>query len=105
MSAGVFPQNELILANSDGDIHAYERGGGEVPGWPQTTGAVRPDHDDAPGFTSGAVDRGHEAVLATPAVGDIDRDGRPEVVVADLDRRVRVFAADGTLIRTLETDP
>ncbi len=95
-------ENELVIANSDGVIHAYERDGGEVAGWPQTTGAVRPDHAGAPGH---AIGWGHEAVLATPAVADLDRDGVPEVVVADLDRRVRVFAADGTLAHVMETDP
>ena len=98
-------QNELIVANSDGVIHAFERGGGEVPGWPVTTGALRPDHDGAAGYQPGGVDRGHEAVLATPAVVDLDRDGKPEVIVADLDRRVRIFASDGTLEHTLVTDP
>jgi hypothetical protein len=98
-------ENELVLANSDGVIHAFERGGGEAPGWPQTTGRVRPDHAGAPGLGPGGVDPGHEAVLATPAVIDLDRDGRPEVVVADLDRRVRIFAADGRLEQTLETNP
>jgi hypothetical protein len=98
-------ENELILANSDGEIHAYERGGGEAPGWPQTTGPVRPNHLGAAGLGPGGVDPGHEAVLGTPAVADLDRDGRPEVVVADLDRRVRIFAADGTLEHTLETNP
>ncbi|MEA2123799.1 MAG: hypothetical protein QOI80_581, partial [Solirubrobacteraceae bacterium] len=98
-------ENELIIANSDGEIHAFERAGGEVPGWPAHTPALRADHLGAPGWGSGGVDPGGEAVLATPAVGDIDGDGVPEVVVADLDRHVLVFDADGTLRRQLETDP
>ncbi|MEJ7892662.1 MAG: S8 family serine peptidase [Solirubrobacteraceae bacterium] len=97
-------ENELVVANSDGLVHVFERDGGEAAGaWPATTGAVRPNHDAAPGLGAGGVDSGHEAVLATPAVGDIDKDGTLEVVVADLNRRVRVFNHDGTLDRTLTT--
>lgn len=96
-------ENELVIANSDGEIHAFERGGGEAPGWPQTTGPVRSNHLAAPGWGAGGVDPGHEAVLATPAVADLDQDGTLEVVVADLDRRVRVFNHDGTLDETLTT--
>ncbi len=98
-------ENELILANSDGEIHAFERDGGEAAGWPVTTGPVRPNHLGATGLGAGAVDPRHEAVLATPAVVDLDRDGTLEVVVADLDRRVRIFGSDGTLRQTLETNP
>ncbi len=98
-------ENELVIANSDGIIHAFERAGGEAPGWPQTTGAVRPGHSGAPGYSAGGVARNHEAVLATPAVGDLDGDGTLEVVVADLDRHVRVFGSDGTLRHDLVTNP
>jgi hypothetical protein len=97
--------NELVLANSDGVIHVFERGGGQSPGWPRTTKPVRPNHAGAPGLGPDAVDPGHEAVLGTPAVGDIDRDGTLEIVVADLDRHVYVFEHDGTRSLDLETNP
>ena len=97
--------NELVVANSDGVIHVFERDGGEAAGWPRTTHAVRPNHVGAPGLGPGGVEPNHEAVLATPAVADLDRDGTLEIVVADLDRRVRVFEHDGTLRHELTTDP
>jgi hypothetical protein len=95
-------RNDLIVANSDGVVHAWGRDGAELPGFPVRT-------DDLPrqtsrGFTSGAVDRAAGAVLATPAAGDLDHDGALELVVADLEGKVYVFSATGTLERKLQTE-
>lgn len=98
-------RNELIVANSDGWVHAYRRDGSEVPGWPFHTDEL-PDHPDQPAFRSGEVQAGYGAVLATPAVGDLHHDGRMEVVVADMEGKVYVIdGATGKLERKMQTNP
>ncbi|MFP5373214.1 MAG: S8 family serine peptidase, partial [Actinomycetes bacterium] len=68
--------NELILANSDGLVYAFRRDGSQLDGFPVRTD-VLPLHPAARAFASGAVAPAHGAVLATPAVGDLDRDAVP----------------------------
>ena len=96
-------RNELIVANSDGELHAFRRDGSELPGYPAFTDRL-PEHDGAPAYESGKVEPGRGAVLATPAVGDLDRDGTLEVVLADLEDKIYVFdGATGARERRIQT--
>jgi hypothetical protein len=90
-------RNELIVATADGTVHAYRPDGSEAPGWPVRADAL-PLHTGGAAFASGAVspDASRGAFLASPAVGDLDRDGVPEVVAADYEGRVYAWNADGT---------
>jgi hypothetical protein len=88
-------RNELIIANSDGVIHAFRRDGSELPGFPAYTDQL-PLHMGQRAFASGEVAPSSGAVLATPAVGDLDRDGTLEIVVADMEGRVYVINSDGS---------
>lgn len=83
-------RNELVVANSDGLVHAFRRDGSELPGWPVRTDPL-PYHPAGRAFSSGEVAVPHGAVIASPAVADLDRDGTLEVVVADLEGKVYVF--------------
>ena len=97
-------QNELIIAGSDGIVHAYRRDLTEAPGWPARVDRV-PVHSGAPAFASGEVtDDARGAILGSVAVGDLDRDGLPEVVVNDLEGKVTAFRADGSRAFTQESD-
>jgi hypothetical protein len=83
-------RNELVVANSDGVVHAFERDGRDMKGWPAHTGPI-PMHPGSHAVRSREIRKAHGAVLASPAVGDLDRDGTLEVVVADMENRVYVF--------------
>jgi subtilase family protein len=98
-------RNELIVATADGTVHAHRSGGGEAPGWP-VRGDRLPLHTGGAAFQSGAVspDASRGAFLASPAVGDLDRDGVPEVVAADYEGRVYAWGADGTRRWTASTN-
>jgi hypothetical protein len=90
--------DDLILATGEGVVHAY-RGlsGDEVPGWPQHTDPLEL-HTTAPAFRSGAVPMpAYAAVLGTPVVGDLDRTGTMQVIAADIQGKLYVWNADGTL--------
>lgn len=83
-------RNELLVANSDGLVHAWRRDGSELPGYPFHTDAI-PMHAGSRAVSSGAIATAYGAVLGTPAVGDLDHDGTLEVVVADLESKVYVL--------------
>lgn len=76
--------DELILATSDGAVHVFEGPElREAPGWPAFTRPMEV-HVDSPAFRSGEVPIPRNPILGSPAVGDLDRDGLPEVVATDM---------------------
>src|SRR4051794_6559779 len=73
---------ELVFGTSDGIVHAYRRDGSELPGWP-AHGDAPPVHPGQAAMRSGAVPMPKGgAFLGSVAIGDLDRDGSPEVVGA-----------------------
>ena len=79
---------DVVVGGLDGRVHAYDADGAALPGWPAAAVVV-------PGTRS--------AVASSPAVGDIDGDGRHEVVVGtgslevpDQHGGVVVFEGDGS---------
>ncbi len=87
-------REELILATSEGEVHALRLDGSELPGWPVRTDPIEV-HAASAAFASGAVPIPDTPILGSPAIGDLDRDGRPEVVAADLKGQVYVWRATG----------
>jgi hypothetical protein len=77
---------EVLVATSGGEIHALGLSAG-VPGYPLRT-APPPEMADYAGseaYRSGAVEAdAGDGFIAGPAVGDLDGDGRPEVVGATM---------------------
>ena len=72
---------EILVGAADGKLYAWHADGTALAGWPVSVG-VEPDTT--------------YRILATPAVGDLDGDGHPEVVVPLTDGRLYAFNADGT---------
>jgi hypothetical protein len=90
--------DELIVATSNGDVHAFKSNGDEVAGWPVHTSDINA-HYGAPAFQSGEITTPiYAAALQSAAVGDIDRDGSLEVVVADYNGRVSAFNRHGQML-------
>ena len=64
------------------------------PGWPRTTdlGSARPMNMPIEGSTGTSGWSKH----SSPALADLDKDGRPEIVIGSLDGRVYAYDQDGT---------
>ncbi len=97
---------EIIYADDDGLLHAFNEDGSEVPGYPVQLGYLRgfdpadpANYLNAPAYASGAIptDDFGSSVPSGPAVGDLDGDGTLDIVVATAGGDVFAFhAADGT---------
>ena len=99
-------RNELVVATSDGDVHAFEPDGSELVGWPARVDRL-PLHTGDPngGYARGEADgSARDAILASPAAADLNHDGIPEVVVADLHGKVYAFDAGGQRLWEREID-
>ncbi len=87
--------DDLVIATADGSVHVLTGAGlEEATGWPVYTDLMEV-HSDSPAFRSGELPHPHAPILGTPAVGDLDRDGFPEVVAADLYGKVYVWDKSG----------
>jgi subtilisin family serine protease len=92
---------EIVFADGNGMLHAVQSNGRELQGFPVHTRRVRRlplatsdafDGDQA----NGEVPVSFAPVLGGTTVGDIDRDGVQEIVVAATDGRVYCWNADGS---------
>jgi len=94
-------KDEIVVATSDGLIHAYEANGSELPGWPvHTTPIPSAALPAAKAYSSSEITRPiYSASLRPPAIGDINRDGRLEVVVPDFAGRITAFDRFGKVLK------
>jgi Subtilase family/FG-GAP-like repeat len=90
------PGKDIVLATSDGLMRVYSGANGHMlPGWPQAMAPVEGADVKAAAAAIGPVRAGF---LATPAVGDLNRTGRPDIVEAGLDGRVYAWDARGHML-------
>jgi hypothetical protein len=98
-------RNELIVAGSDGFVHALRPDGSELPGWP-VRGDRPPLHTGERAFQSGEVSSNvGGAILGSVAVADGNGNGVPEVYASDLEGRVYGWGSTGRRFFTVEADP
>lgn len=95
--------NQLIVANSDGWIHAYRYDSAagtleDLPGWPVHTDPL-PLHGGEHAFGGGGLSTAHyDPVIEAPAVGDLTGDGEQAVVADDVQGNVYAWNAKGERI-------
>jgi hypothetical protein len=88
---------ELIFGGSDGAVHALGGRGRELPGWPTHTQPLDLGLQRTAAGRAHAVPFAREPIATPAAIGDLDGDGRPEVVATTLTGRIYVFDARGRL--------
>ncbi|MBC7247147.1 MAG: VCBS repeat-containing protein [Actinobacteria bacterium] len=90
--------DEIVVATGDGAVHALRRDLSELAGWPVRTTPL-PLHLASAAFSSGSLPgEAFAAVSGAPAVGDLDHDGKLEVVAGDASGRVYAWDNEGNLL-------
>ncbi|MGH7859969.1 MAG: FG-GAP repeat domain-containing protein, partial [Candidatus Binatia bacterium] len=86
---------ELVVATSGGTVFVWCEDGSDFPGFPVQveTLPIAQAHSTAPGLVTLGLPR---SSMPTPAVGDLDGDGRKEIVAAAAEK-VYAWGADGKL--------
>ncbi|HXJ33682.1 MAG TPA: S8 family serine peptidase [Candidatus Eisenbacteria bacterium] len=88
-------KENLLVATSDGLLHAYRPDGTEMKGWPVSTDLL-PLHTGSHAFTVGALQPTYAESLGNGlAAADIDGDHRVEVVAGSLGGKLYVWDRKG----------
>ncbi|MFM2244139.1 MAG: hypothetical protein RL071_213 [Pseudomonadota bacterium] len=94
---------DVVQATASGNIFALRGDGSPVPGWPVQTELLEEfdpaqpgNHLANPSFAAARPARA--SVLGSPAAGDIDGDGAPEVIVGSLRGQLWAFHGDGSVL-------
>ncbi len=96
-------RNQLVVATSDGWIHAYNETGSELPGWPVHT-AQLPLHAGEVAYRTLGSDH-YCAVLGALAGGDLFHDGVIDVVADDNCGNVYAWDPQGQLVFHQHSNP
>ncbi|MBI2388927.1 MAG: S8 family serine peptidase [Deltaproteobacteria bacterium] len=107
-------KRDILYPTSDGVLHAFRADGSELPGWPFRTrniDGLQPDKKEASAFvqnylggtnswTSGAmsVDLARETLMSAPAIGDIDGDGKDDILFGTWPGTIYAIHKDGTAV-------
>jgi hypothetical protein len=92
---------DLVFSTYDGDVHAVRPDGTEVRGFPVHSDRIRdfdpfaPENFDAPAYRRHKEFRDQRDPLSGTAVGDLDHDGKLEIVATGMNGRVYAWDSRG----------
>ena len=96
---------EIVFATWSGTIHVINAKGQDLPGWPKRLPLVPSCPLDPtkpkPAAPALCMDAQHDFTRGTygaPVIVDMNKDGRPEIVVAAFDGNIYVFKLDATVL-------
>jgi hypothetical protein len=82
---------EVVVADLEGKIYAWDAAGNLLSGFPVSTNPEFSKPEDR--NENNVLDRG---IFAAPVLGDLDQDGKLDIVVGAMDQRVYAWKGDGT---------
>src|SRR5437763_5154890 len=97
-------QLDLVFSTYDGDVHALRPDGSEVPGFPVHSDRIRtfdpfaPENSGAPAYAHNRRFRDLRDPIGGTAIGDLNHDGRLDVVATGMNGRVYAWDASGRLL-------
>ena len=93
---------EIVFATWTGTIYAIDAKGQDLPGWPKRLPLVPScSLDPSKPSPKGCMDAQHDFARGTfgaPVIIDMNKDGRPEIVIGAFDGNIYVFKLDGTVL-------
>ena len=93
---------EIVLTSWPGTIYVISSTGQDLPGWPKRLPLVPscPHDPQAPRpETCMDLKNGHaRGTYSAPVVVDMNKDGRPEIVIGGFDGKIWVFKADASVL-------
>jgi hypothetical protein len=93
---------EIVFVSYPGTIYVVNSSGAALPGWPKRYALVPScPQDPTKPKPATCMDVFHgfaRGEFGSPALIDMDKDGKPEIVLAAFDGQIYVFHADGTAL-------
>src|SRR5205085_1834092 len=91
------PGEQLVVGDGNGYLHVYTSNGKEAAGFPVHTDPIPLPTTGHNAYTSGAVASTvySPLLLGSPAVADINGDGKPEIAAAAADGKLYVWNNQG----------
>jgi len=95
-------QVEIVLTTWHGTVYVLTNKGQDLPGWPKRLPLVPSCSLDPSKPTTGpCMDAQHgfaRGTYSAPVIVDMNKDGRPEIVISAFDGNLYVFRLDGTVL-------
>ncbi|MCA9590277.1 MAG: VCBS repeat-containing protein, partial [Myxococcales bacterium] len=93
---------EIVVATWPGTIYVVNSKGQDLPGWPKRLPLVPScSLDPSKPSPPGCMDYTHgfaRGVYGAPVLADMDKDGKPEIIIGAFDGNIYVYKLDGTVL-------